>query len=366
MKNNIKTPPASRQEAISGEKLADVLKVLIGQPISLKAQIRTIGSTLRKKIEAVVNGLSLSPAIDTDFSFSVKKGLPKIMLALSDSYIVTTGDKYNLQVWNRRPNSRVQLVKYNDGSKITCKDIRCILVKVDTTTETIESVVIMTPDYIEKHFGVFGVPTIKYQLIINGCKRTEILYSTSSMLIGHDSQTMKKYLAKGYVKPSGALSDEPTQGEIIPLDAIKHKVANNLVGKKLTGSDTKTRGQELERIVATLLGYDENDALVGGYPDIKNQALEVKEQESPTIDLGKESPSVPTKPYNNLDITTEDVRYLIGLVDPKSKEITGVVLMSGSEIVDEFSLVGDTSYKCQRTIPMTFFDRYKGKSVFNP
>lgn len=366
MNDNIKTPPASKQTAITGEKLAEELQVLIGKHISLKAQIRTIGSNLRKMIEAVISPMALPIASKQDYKLQTKKGLPKIMIALCDSYMVTSGEQYNLQVWNRRPNSRVQLVKYKDGSKITCKDVRCVLVKINTETELIESVVIMTPDYIEKHFGVFGVPTVKYQLIINNSKRDEILATDSSMLIGHDTSAMAKLTAKTDIKPDVALASDPAQGKILSLDVIKQKVADKLIAKKLQGVDTKTRGQELERIVATLLGYAENDALVGGYPDIKNQALEVKVQESPTIDLGKESPSVPTKPFVNLPITTEDVRYLIGLVDPNTKKISGVVLMSGSEIVDEFNLVSDTSYKCQRSIPMSFFDKYNGKSVFNP
>jgi hypothetical protein len=41
-----------------------------------------------------------------------------------------------------------------------------------------------------------------------------------------------------------------------------------------------------------------------------------------------------------------------------------MVLMPGKNLGDNFSYVSDTSYKCQRSIPMSFFNSFKGKSVF--
>ena len=151
----------------------------------------------------------------------------------------------------------------------------------------------------------------------------------------------------------------------MPLKAIKSKVVSSLLGRKLVNADTKTRGQELERIVATLLGYQVDDPLVGGYPDIPNQLLEIKVQDSPTVDLGKYSPSNPVVIDANLNMTTEDVRYLIALTD-KSGHIEGLILCPGNKLGDSFTFVNGTSYKCQRSIPMIFFDSFSGKSVFNP
>lgn len=364
--NETKLPPKSKSQLIKGSTLAKELEVLIGQTISLKGQTRTIGANLRKKIQSLVTKLGLTVADKESFSFSTRKGLPKLMLIASDSYIVTSGDKYNLQVWNRNPNSQVPLIKFKNGTKISCKDIRCILVKVNTTTEKIETIAVLTPEYIEKHFGKFGTPTIKYQLIINATIRQCIISAPKSMLIGQDTNKMKLLLAEKYTTSKAELSDEPIPGKIFPISVLKNRVASKLIGLRLNAKNTKNRGQELERIVANLLGYNTASPLVGGYPDIKNQALEIKVQESPTIDLGKETPSIPSKPFTGLDITTEDVRYLIALTDPSSKIIKGVVLLSGSDIVEKFSLVGDTSYKCQRTIPMDFFNKHKGKSVYNP
>jgi hypothetical protein len=122
----------------------------------------------------------------------------------------------------------------------------------------------------------------------------------------------------------------------------------------------------LEREVAKILGYSEEESLVGGYPDIPHQLLEIKVQDSPTVDLGKFSPSNAIMVNEELQVTTEDVRYLIALANPASGIIEGLVITSGAELGDSFTFVNGTSFKCQRSIPMSFFDEYEGSAVFNP
>jgi hypothetical protein len=106
--------------------------------------------------------------------------------------------------------------------------------------------------------------------------------------------------------------------------------------------------------------------LVGEFPDIKNQLLEVKVQDSPTVDLGRYSPVIEEIIFKDLNFTTHDVRYLIALTNPKTEIIEGIVLAPGEKLGEVFSHVSDKSYKCQRSIPMQFFDNYYGKTVFNP
>ena len=140
---------------------------------------------------------------------------------------------------------------------------------------------------------------------------------------------------------------------------------NSLVGTRLVISDTKTKGQFLERVVANLLGFSPKDTLVGGYPDIPNQLLEIKVQDSPTVDLGKYSPSDPVIINRSMGITTRDVRYLIALTDTTGL-IEGIILSAGAFLSDTFTFVSDTNFKCQRSIPMSFFEDNTGKAVFNP
>ena len=175
---------------------------------------------------------------------------------------------------------------------------------------------------------------------------------------------MQQYTTDKFVAPKHSISDLPQKGEILSLQCIKEKVGS-LVGTQLVVSDTKTKGQFLERVVTNLLGYSTNDSLVGGYPDIPNQLLEVKVQDSPTVDLGKYSPSNPVVINNSMNLTTEDVRYLIALTD-ENGNIEGLILSPGSCLGDAFTFVNDTNYKCQRSIPMSFFMDQQGKAIFNP
>lgn len=364
---DLKYAPFNITEVISGAEIANKLESLIGKDFKLSKNPRTNGSKLRKLINEALNDGSILTADKDDYDVvpDKGKGVPRLLGCLCDSYIVTTGEKYNLQVWNRVPNSSSILIKYHDNENvITSKDIKFILVKVNPDTNIITTIIIATPEYIENKFGVFGVPTIKHQMIISDSKRASILSQENNILLKKDSHNMSSYLAAQYSVPESKLSDAPVPGKIFSLECIKEKV-KPLIGQRLESADTKTKGQSLERLVATQLGYLETDTLVGGYPDIPNQLLEIKVQDSPTVDLGKYSPMTPEIIDNKMLLTTEDVRYLIALTNSEGI-IEGIVLSSGKNLKDEFTFVKGTSFKCQRSIPMTFFDKYERQSVFNP
>lgn len=366
--SDLNIPPVNISDVLSGQELADKLYPLIGTKFSLTENPRTNGSALRKIISKQLDNGSIQIADKNDFEIVPvrKKGVPKLLACLADSYIVTTGNNYNLQVWNRFPNTSNVLVRYKkDDALIKCNDIRFILVQIDTDKQQIKTIIVATPQYIVNQFGVFGVPTMKYQLIIAETKRKEITGLFSKCLFFDDTHNMTAYTQQGDFYITDSISTSPQSGKLLPLKVIKSKVVSSLLGRKLVNADTKTRGQELERIVATLLGYQIDDPLVGGYPDIPNQLLEIKVQDSPTVDLGKYSPNNPVVIDANLNITTEDVRYLIALTD-KSGNIEGLILCPGNKLGDSFTFVNGTSYKCQRSIPMIFFDSFSGKSVFNP
>lgn len=141
-----------------------------------------------------------------------------------------------------------------------------------------------------------------------------------------------------------------------------------MIGHTIEPGATKNRGQKLEEIIANALGYTirEKELLAGGYPDIRNQALEVKLQDSPTVDLGKYSPEYEEVVPKCAGFSTRSMRYLIVLTNPETNIIEGAVLSSGSKLGKHFTYIADKSYKCQRSIPMSFFDGLKGMSVFNP
>jgi hypothetical protein len=361
----LKNAPISKESVISNAELATVLQILIGKPFHLSGAPRTDGSNLRKLISGLFVGKDIAVAEEGQYEIvpEKKKGVPKMLLLLLDSYIVTSGDSYNLQVWNRIPNSDNVLVQYPNGETIACRDIRYVFVKVDVTHQIIESVIIMTDEDIEANFGVFGVPTIKHQLIVADTKRKDIIEGRL-VIQSKDSSRMQRLCKTEYVAPTKALS-EIDVNDLLSISILKERL-QSLKGQTLAAADTKTRGQLLERTAANLIGYSPTDSLVGGYPDIPNQLLEIKVQDSPTIDLGAHSPMLGEIIVKGNRITTKDVRYLIALTNSENGVIEDIILTAGRELGKYFTYVPTKSYKCQRSIPMDFFTQNKGKAVCNP
>lgn len=366
-----KNPPASSSGISDLSKLSDRLASLLGRPFPLAFKSRTDGSNLRKLIAGELAKHEL-PTLADDGSFEIvppkNKGIPKITLEFIDTYIVTSGTSYNLQVWNRIPDSDTLLVRYNNGDALKCDDVRFVLAKVDPVNHRITGIVIATVDYIVGRFGKFGVPTVKHQLLISKVLRAQITGSDDKTLFYQDTDTISTKTVDSFSKPQSAMTDKPVAGSIFSLDLIRKRVVKDLLGLEVPQSDTKTRGQFLERIVLNSLGYEarEEDLLYGAFPDIPNQLLEVKIQDTQTVDLGRYSPEIEEEIDESLGLSTFDVRYLIALTDPATGIIEGIILSPGERLGDVFSYVSDESYKCQRSIPMSFFESHRGKIVVNP
>ena len=174
---NLTNAPKTKDSVLKLKELEDRLRPLIGTPIVLTRKNRTDGSNIRKIVSRTLFD-RIDNALDKkeyEILPPQKKGVPRILLELIDTYIVTSGDSYNLQVWNRIPNSDMPLVKYHNNDIIYARDIRLVLLKINMLHNQIESVIIMTPEYIENTFGVFGKPTIKYQLLISNWQRQKIV-----------------------------------------------------------------------------------------------------------------------------------------------------------------------------------------------
>ena len=366
-----KTPPKSHSHLTESTKLPSIFKGLIGKEFKLTGKTRTDGTNMRKLIanELLKNGLP-EGAMTEDFEIVPprKKGVPKMLRELIDTYIVTSGSSYNLQVWNRIPNCKIVLVKYETGVSLKCDDVRYVFVRIDILKNTIDSILILTADYIEDHFGKFGKPTIKHQLLISNKARNLIYSSASKILSFSDSKNLSYYITDDYNKPEYRISEEPNLQNLYSIKLLEEMVASKLIGKKLDSNATKNRGQSLERMTLGLLGYEmaRNEKLVGGFPDIPNQLLEVKVQDAQTVDLGKFTPEKEEIIVVGSNLTTFDVRYMIALTDPKTDIIEGIILAPGEKLGEIFTYVSDMSYKCQRSIPMEFFNSYKGQCVFNP
>lgn len=360
-----KTPPRSKDLLSPPEALVERLKSLIGTTFILTRQARTDGSKFRKLVtNCLLSQRAPIPADIREYKIipPKEKGVPKLRAEYIDTYIVTSGDAYNLQVWNRNPNSESVQIEYINGEVLSANDVRFVLGKVNVETNILESIIVMSPDYIESTFGKFGKPTIKQQLIISGAKRTEII--DKQWLFVNDYEE-SLFLLDANMNLASSLKSLPSS--VLPLSVIKERLGNDFIGTRLdTSLSTKEKGQLLERIVARRLGYNvsESEMLEGGYPDIPNQMLEVKVQESPTIDLGKYSPQFEETIHGSF--TTKNMRYLIALVNSSTGVIEGVILCPGEELGKHFSYVAEENYKCQRGIPMSIFEEHKYEVVYNP
>jgi len=371
MDKAFKIPPKSPEYLTEISKLPEILKDLVGTEFKLTGKTRTDGANIRKLVanELFKKGLPEESLVD---EFEIvppkKKGVPKMLREFVDTYTVTSGISYNLQVWNRIPNCKTVLVKYDSGATLKCDEVRYIFVKIEPIKNIVSSIIILTADYIESHFGKFGKPTIKHQLLISNKARNQIYLSESKVLSYPDSKKLSYLIIDNYKAPNGSIANEPNIRNLYSIKLLMEMVAKKLVGKKLDSNSTKTRGQVLERMTLELLGYKlvENKNLYGGFPDIPNQLLEVKVQDAQTVDLGKFTPEKEEVVVEEYNLTTFDVRYLIALTNSKTGIIEGIIIAPGEKLGEIFTYVSDISFKCQRTIPMSFFDSFEGRCVYNP
>lgn len=360
-------PPASKALLTPISTVVKRLEVLIGRTFPLTGKTRTDGAALRHLVADVLDQYPLPLPAGED-SYQVvppkQKGVPRMRREFIETYLVTSGTSYNLQVWNRNPAADSVQIEYESGLPLLASDVRFIFVRVDTVSHKIRCVVVLTPEYIEVRFGRFGKPTIKQQLIITARHRSEILDRKPPILFHPDSPDVRHLL--GSAKTRGdQIRDRPVSGMLLPIEEIRELVARPLIGTRLSSAATKNRGQALELMVAGMLGYS-GHSLVGSHPDIANQALEVKVQDATTVDLGKYSPQfdelVPLCP----GFTTRSVRYLIALTDAVTGVVEGIVLAPGERLGDHFAFVSDSNFKSQRSIPMSFFGSFDGMSISNP
>lgn len=371
MVEDLGIPPKSNRLLTRPDLLARRLKCVIGRRFPLSGKTRTDGSNLRKLLAETLALAKLPAAAKPDEWRCIvpkRKGVPRLLREFVDTYLVTSGESYNLQVWNRNPAAPAVQVEYADGSTLKANEVRLVLVRVDPKSHVVRCVAVLTPEYIENRFGKFGKPTVKEQLIVSQRARENVYAMRPPVLFHPDEDSVRGLVAESVVLSRTTIQDPATPGNVLSLTAMHPVIVNALLGRRIEPRATKNCGQELESIVANALGLSvhESDLLVGGFPDIRSQALEVKLQDSPTIDLGRYSPQFSEEVPGCPGFTTQSIRYLIALMDSASSICAGIVLCPGIRLGDHFAYVADKSFKCQRAIPMSFFDAIDSRSVFNP
>lgn len=360
-------PPIAKEALTSAPTIAARLQSLVGQPFPLTGKTRTDGTALRHLAARTLDAFPL-PAPSPEGHYQVvppkRKGVPRMLREFVETYLITTGTSYNLQVWNRNPAADSVQVEYTNSAPLLANDVRFIFVRVHSETHRVRCVVVLSPDYIERRFGRFGKQTVKQQLIITPKARASVLERCPPILFYPDLPEVRRLLGTPGER-RGRIRDAPVAGSIRRLEDLRELVERSVIGAHFPAAATKNRGQALESLVSRLLGH-EPGGLVGGYPDVASEALEVKVQDAPTVDLGKFTPQFDEPVPSCPGFTTRSIRYLIALTNAQTGVIEGAFLGPGARLGDHFTYVADSSFKSQRSIPMSFFDSLEGQSVFNP
>lgn len=157
-------------------------------------------------------------------------------------------------------------------------------------------------------------------------------------------------------------TSRPKSGEVLRVDALYGRL-RRMIGEVVEdqGLDQeRNRGAALHRLACSMLGF-ESYADIGQFPDILQQAMEVKLQTSSTVDLGLVSPdSLEPAQEVGAGLRHCDIRYAVAYairIGPSRLQITDVVVSTGEAFFTEFQrfegLVKNT--KLQVPLPGDFF-----------
>lgn len=250
----------------------------------------------------------------------------------------------NLQIWNEEA----------DATR------RYVLIRVDISDIVSQVRVITGAALVE--YDRTGTLTSKYQA------KRKAGQSGSKLVSVFDTTRMQNTL-----KPSDSVTSAqlksippvapPRPGSLLLISVIFERL-KTLVGYTVPDPgllQDRNRGAELHKRICSVLGLGEY-ADSGQFPDILSQALEVKLQMSPTIDLGLVTPNS-TEPAESLGygLLHCDVRYAIVYGVPRGSTevlITCVVVSTGEKFFEEFQLFGGLiqNRKLQLPLPASLFD----------
>ena len=311
------------------DELEELLLVsLVGR--NLSAPIRT-RSKIAKQMVAAALGYQ-PPA-------TFAKTQPRFPGQNLDVYVQTSN---NLQIWN----------------EAVAPERRYVLVHPDSTG-VIRSVRVVRGQQIAR-WDRTGTLTSKFQ-----AKRASG-HSGSTLVSAVDTDRMTEILKPGTVSAevlgSQRSGERPVPGAVLSITEIYQR-ALGLVELQLPAvgaEQDRVRGEHLQKAVTLALGLADHDNN-SRWPDIVSQALEVKLQTSPTIDLGL---VVPTDPGIAVALSPAirhcDARYLVayGVIDSAgATTITEVVVTTGIDFFNEFVQFGGLvkNTKLQIRLPPDLF-----------
>jgi hypothetical protein len=303
---------------------------------------------------------------------SFKKEQPRFPGQNLDIYTQTSN---NLQVWNEEidPLRRYAIIREAGGKLVSVRLISGdSLAKLDKTGTLTGKYQARLTSGVELSGLVVKEDTALLQPLLGtkALKRSPVVYPTAEKastvrLVVHEGVAGSQPVAETkMVKKSP--TEHPTVGNILPIKEVYDRL-QGLIGCTFpdAGIDQeRNRGAALHRLVCEALGY-ESYADDGQFPDIKAEALEVKLQTSPTIDLGLITPDS-TSPVNipqvgGFQLRHCDCRYAIfdAETDGDTVTIRRVFVTTGEAFFTRFPRFGGNvvNRKIQIPLPRDFFGR---------
>ena len=294
--------------------------------LPLNYPIRTRAKVIKQAIAEVLGYRAPS---------SFAKTRPRFPGQDMDVFVQKSG---NLQIWNEEitPTRRYALIRVDER-------------------ETVSAVRVLTGEAIAL-FDRTGTLTSKYQ-----AKRRPGR-TGSALITPLDTEPFQLTFAAQVITPGSTLAGlspvaPPVPGQVLPI-ATAYSRLLTLVGHLFTDPgllQERARGVEFQRLCCSALGLGPY-ADIGQFPDILSQALEVKLQLSPTIDLGLVAPDSATIAQEaGYGLRHCDVRYAVAYgsrVGEGEVRIESVVVTTGEAFFSEFQRFEGLVQNTKRQIPL--------------
>ena len=296
---------------------------------------------------------------------------PKFIHQLLDIFVQSS---HNLQVWNYVPYADTVIPgEWNEESEYRYRyqDCRYLLVIHNSEGVILKTALVSGEQLAE--WDTTGTQTIKWQASARRSYRNEIssqvivspVEPLQSKFTGYMQQSLEtkyQYILQEDQNPQSPLIKEhPDPSYLFTHNEIA-QVLSTLVGRKFDNPGT---GQErviahaLEKEIIKALGYQHGHQTdTGDYPDLLHQLIEIKFQLSGTIDLGKHLPTEQSSieaSWNKWDITSRAIRYVVVFVEQDEQSnfiVDSIVITSGEEFNEYFSICEGTNFKIQISIPL--------------
>jgi hypothetical protein len=244
----------------------------------------------------------------------------------------------NLQIWNEQvsPSRRYALIRVDERDTVMAVRVLSgeAIALLDTT----------------------GTLTTKYQAKRRTGRAGTVLVTprdTELFVVRLDPRSNISSRELEQITAVGA----PRSGLVLTIAEV-HRRLSQLVGKEIADPgllQDRNRGVGLQKLAGSALGIA-TYADMGQFPDIRGQAVEVKLQLSPTIDLGLVTPdSEDAAPELGPDLRHCDVRYAIAYatrVRDNRVRIDAVVTSTGQGFFGEFQRFEGLVRNAKRQIPL--------------